>query len=112
MSYLLPDGPEKGGFSNSKFANWFVKFDEQKLRPFLIRNYTIENVILQDVLNDLISKEFDAADPEEMEAHIEEVSQVTRRMSVANQEIIKRKKLNETNRSSGGRFLDTSGRDG
>ena len=46
MSYLLPEGPEKGGFSDGKFARWFVEFDEQKLRPILIRNYTIENVIM------------------------------------------------------------------
>lgn len=59
MSYLLPDGPLKGGFSDGKFARWFVNFDEKKLRPFLIRNYTIENVIIQDVYNELINNQFD-----------------------------------------------------
>jgi hypothetical protein len=92
MSYLLPEGPgEKGGFSDSKFAKWFVQFDENKLRPFLIRNYTIENVVLQDVFNDLITKEFDAANPEEMESAIEEVSQITRKMSISNQALLNRK---------------------
>lgn len=46
LSYLLPNGPQKGGFSDSKFASWFAEFDEKKLRPFLIRNYTMENVLL------------------------------------------------------------------
>jgi hypothetical protein len=46
MSYLLPDGPEEGGFSDSRFAKWFVEFDEHKLRPFLIRNYSYEVVLL------------------------------------------------------------------
>jgi hypothetical protein len=50
MSYLLPDGPESGGFSDSRFAKWFVEFDEHKLRPFLIRNYSYEVVLLQDAL--------------------------------------------------------------
>lgn len=67
LSYLLPLGPTKGGFSESRFASWFVDFDEKKLRPFLIRNYTMENVLLQDAFNDLITKEFDDQNPEEME---------------------------------------------
>lgn len=41
LSYLLPLGPQPGAFSDSRFAKWFVGFDEKKLRPFLIRNYTI-----------------------------------------------------------------------
>jgi hypothetical protein len=74
MSYLLPKGPSTaGGFSDSKFANWFVKFDEKKLRPFLIRNYTIENVLLQDAFNDLITKEFDDKNPEEIGKQIEDM---------------------------------------
>jgi hypothetical protein len=59
MSYLLPEGGEPGAFSDSKFAKWFVKFDEKRLRPFLIRNYTVENVMMQDAFNELITKEFD-----------------------------------------------------
>jgi hypothetical protein len=34
----------KGGFENSAFAKWFANFDEEKLRPFLIRNYTYDAV--------------------------------------------------------------------
>jgi len=40
-----------------------VNFDEKKLRPFLIRNYTVENVIMQDIFNDLINEKFDDKNP-------------------------------------------------
>ena len=65
-SYLLPDGPQPNSFSNGCFAKWFVNFDEKKLRPFLIRNYSIQNVLMQDAINELITKEFDDNDPEEV----------------------------------------------
>ena len=66
MSYLLPDGPQQNSFSNGWFAKWFVNFDEKKLRPFLIRNYSIQNVLMQDAINELITKEFDDNDPDEV----------------------------------------------
>lgn len=65
MSYLIPvESAEKGGFINTRFVKWFVNFDETKLRPFLIRNYTVENVLLQDIFNDLMNEKFDDKDPE------------------------------------------------
>ena len=45
-SYLLPEGPKHGSFSDGCFAKWFVNFDEKRLRPLLIRNYSVENIIL------------------------------------------------------------------
>ena len=27
------------GWTGSSFYNWFARYDEEKLRPFLIRNY-------------------------------------------------------------------------
>jgi hypothetical protein len=39
-SYLLGINPNSG-WVNSKFVNWFVEFDETKLRPWLIRNYSL-----------------------------------------------------------------------
>lgn len=78
MTYLLPSGPKEGGFSNSAFARWFVDFDENKLRPFLIKDYTIENALLQDAINDLITKDFDDKNPEALEKHIGEINQKTR----------------------------------
>ena len=38
-SYLL--GTQPASWVNSAFVNWFVQFDENKLRPFLIRNYSL-----------------------------------------------------------------------
>lgn len=45
-SYLL--GMQPVSWVNSRFVNWFIDFDEKKLRPWLIRNYTLENVMMQD----------------------------------------------------------------
>ena len=53
-SYLLGRLPDT--FANSKFVNWFVDFDETKLRPFLIRNYSLQNVEMQDHLDDVVSR--------------------------------------------------------
>jgi len=52
-SYLLGRVPQT--FANGKFVNWFVNFDETKLRPFLIRNYSLQNVEMQDHLDDVVS---------------------------------------------------------
>ena len=43
-SYLLGNQNEPASWQTSAFVNWFVKFDEYTLRPFLIRNYTLKNV--------------------------------------------------------------------
>jgi len=34
---------------------WFVEFDENKLRPWLIRNYSLQNVQMQDQFDDAVS---------------------------------------------------------
>lgn len=96
MSYLLPEGAQPGAFSDSKFAKWFVLFDENKLRPFLIRNYTVENVIMQDIFNDLITREFDDKNPDNLQMHIEEVNQVTRKMSIQNNKLMQTMKNRST----------------
>ena len=46
-SYLLPvGGAEPGSFATSGFVNWFINFDEHTIRPFMIRNYNIENIVM------------------------------------------------------------------
>lgn len=46
-SILVAQG-ENVGWVHSKFVRWFVNFDENTLRPFFIRKYTIEKQILED----------------------------------------------------------------
>ena len=46
-SYLLGDIPS-GGWVNSCFVNWFVTFDETKLRPWLIRDYSLKQIRIQE----------------------------------------------------------------
>jgi Mg2+/Co2+ transporter CorC len=60
------DSDEKGGWINSAFAKWFAQFDEDKIRPFLIRNYTLQGVQLMDEINDIFRKNFDDKDPDEI----------------------------------------------
>ena len=36
------------GWVHSRFVRWFMNFDEEKLRPFFIRNYTKTLVILEN----------------------------------------------------------------
>lgn len=49
-SYLMPGGKGSGPSSwvNSRFVNWFIDFDERTLRPFLIRKYNIDRIMLAD----------------------------------------------------------------
>ena len=45
-SYILGSNPSAWG--DSAFVNWFIKIDEEWLRPKLIRNYSLANVMKQD----------------------------------------------------------------
>lgn len=77
------DEPEKNiGFADSKFAKWFGKFDEQTLRPFLIRNYTQNAVELQDAYNELLMTEFNDKDPTEMSKRVDEMASAVRKMTI------------------------------
>ncbi len=56
-SYLLGPMPNANdGWVNSAFVNWFVDFDEKKLRPWLIRNYSLQMVAMQDQFDDVVSR--------------------------------------------------------
>ena len=56
-SYLMPGGKGSGrGWVNSRFVNWFIDFDENTLRPFLIRRYNIDAIVLADQLDDVMMK--------------------------------------------------------
>lgn len=94
-SYLMPNEPDKGGLLDTRFVKWFVNFDEHKLRPFLIRNYTVENVLLQDAFNDLMNEKFDDKNPEELEQHINAMEATTRRMSMHVNALVQRTKTSE-----------------
>lgn len=73
MSYLLPEAPEPGSWADSRFVNWFALFDEEKLRPFFIRNYNVATAIMEDQYQELIQNKFDDQDDEEVFERIEEV---------------------------------------
>ena len=54
-SYLLGRNPAVT-WANSPFVNWFVDFDEKRLRPWLIRDYSLQNVEVQNKFEDALSK--------------------------------------------------------
>ncbi len=53
-SYLIGMGSSPSSWVNSAFVNWFVNFDETKLRPWLIRNYSLRMVAMQDQFDDIV----------------------------------------------------------
>jgi hypothetical protein len=42
------------GWTGSSFYKWFGKFDEETLRPFFIRNYDRDVVILEDEYQEVL----------------------------------------------------------
>ena len=43
-SYLLGMGPQPSSWVNSGFVKWFVRVDEETLRPWLIRKYNLAEI--------------------------------------------------------------------
>ena len=62
----------EGTFANGRCSKWFASFDETKLRPFLIRNYTIESIMNQDKYNDMITKN---VKPDQLEGQMNDIRQ-------------------------------------
>ena len=52
------------GWPHSKFYKWFGQYDENVLRPLLIRNYNRDLVNLEDAYQDLIKTKFDDNEPD------------------------------------------------
>ena len=52
------------GWPHSKFYKWFGQYDENVLRPLLIRNYNRDLVNLEDAYQDLIKTKFDDKEPD------------------------------------------------
>lgn len=79
----------KIGWTGSWFYNWFAKFDESTLRPFFIRNYDPNIVILEDEYQEALKVKFDddidqdLAERVEMITRTKSVSQRLRSMSDA-----------------------------
>ena len=78
MSYLIHEEPAEGSWIDSRLVRWFADFDENKLRPFFIRNYNVVSAMMEDEYQDLIKGNFDDTKTEEI---IEKVEQVKRTFS-------------------------------
>ena len=53
-SYLLTIGTQPNSWVDSAFVKWFAKFDEEKIRPFLIYKYNLDKVMAEDRYEDLV----------------------------------------------------------
>ena len=45
---------------------WFIEFDENTLRPFLIRKYNIDNIVAADALDDVMRRKLDEDNGDEL----------------------------------------------
>ena len=45
-------------WATSGFVNWFIRFDENKLRPFLIRNYNAGKAELEDQYHEMVQDNY------------------------------------------------------
>jgi len=53
-SYLLTIDTQPNSWVDSAFVKWFAKFDEEKIRPFLIYKYNLDKVMAEDRYEDLV----------------------------------------------------------
>lgn len=49
----------------SSFVRWFLKVDEEKLRPFFIRKYSKSKIFIEDQYQELVKKQMDEDDDSE-----------------------------------------------
>jgi hypothetical protein len=47
------------GWVHSRFVRWFIQFDEEKLRPFFIKNYSLALIILEEEYQTLLKENFE-----------------------------------------------------
>lgn len=78
ITYLMPNGAEPGSWADSNFVKWFSVFDEQKLRPFFIRNYDVVTALIEDEYQEMLQAKFDDKDESKV---LEQVETIKRTMS-------------------------------
>jgi hypothetical protein len=80
---LIDKNGNKVGWTSSWFYNWFSDFDEKTLRPFFIRNFSPEQIILADEYQDVLRLKFQ--EEEELHDLAERVDVIKRTQSVSDQ---------------------------
>jgi hypothetical protein len=78
---LLNKNGEKIGWTNSWFYNWFSNYDEKTLRPMFIRNFSPEQIILEDEYQEVLRLKFQ--EEEELNDLAERVDVIKRTQSVS-----------------------------
>lgn len=59
LSILEEQSDQAASWAKSEFVQWFAVFDEEKLRPFFIRNYNPAKATLEEQYQELIEVKFD-----------------------------------------------------
>lgn len=72
---------ERIGWTASSFYKWFSNYDEKTLRPFFIRNYDRDIIILEDEYQDVLKVKF--SEEQELQDIAERVDVIKRTQSVA-----------------------------
>lgn len=70
------------GWTSFRFYKWFGDYDERTLRPFFIRNYNPDIIVLEDEYQEVLRMKFNEA--EELADLAERVDVIKRTTSVAN----------------------------
>lgn len=78
--FQYDDSGNKIGWTGSWFYNWFAEYDERTLRPFFIRNYDPNIVILEDEYQEALKVKFE----DDLDLDLaERVQMITRTKSVS-----------------------------
>ena len=84
ISIFVPRDPNKPPvFAQRDFVQWFIKFDDQVLRPFLIRNYSREKAELEDQYFEALKENFEVDKPDDIKERLNSVFEMTRNASYA-----------------------------
>lgn len=85
ISILLPTDPNAPRvFAQRSWVLWFIRFDNDKLRPFFIRNYSREKAQKEDEYAEAIMENFDVNKVEDITERLNSVFVMTRNASYVN----------------------------
>jgi len=82
ISIIVPRDPNQPPvFAQRDFVQWFIKFDDQKLRPFFIRNYSREKAELEDQYFEATKENFEVDRVDDIKERLNSVFEMTRNAS-------------------------------
>lgn len=82
ISIIVPRDPNQPAvFAQRSFVQWFIRFDDEKLRPFFIRNYSREKAELEDQYFEALKENFEVEKADDIKERLNSVFEMTRNAS-------------------------------